>query len=156
MREGCERVRESGGEWNKEVEWRDRVRKCDVSVRGEKGRGMVERERRGVGCRKGGETERVGEEGMVDRRGRKGKRAKEKRNKWEIEGRVSFRLLNPNGLTSLKYTYIEEQFFVGREEINIVCLTETKNTYDKVKICEGLSYFSTMRGRGTRGEVGYR
>ena len=41
-------------------------------------------------------------------------------------------------------------FFDDDKHINILCLTETKNTYDKVKLGEGLISFSTRRNENDR------
>ena len=45
---------------------------------------------------------------------------------------------------------LEELFFGKGMGLNILCLTETKNTFDKVNISGGLKYQATRRERGGR------
>ena len=45
--------------------------------------------------------------------------------------RVVFRIININGLTMSKYVDIEENFF-RKEEVNIVCLTETHKRVEDI------------------------
>ena len=59
---------------------------------------------------------------------------------------LGVRLLNINGFRNDKYAYIEDLFFGKEKGINIVWLTETMHTYDKIKLGSGIKNFSAMRG----------
>ena len=58
--------------------------------------------------------------------------------------RVVFRIININGLTMSKYVDIEENFF-RKEEVNIVCLTETHKRVEDIYISSKINTFNVMR-----------
>ena len=63
---------------------------------------------------------------------------------------MCFQVLNIRGLNKTKYSELEETFFKNNEEINIVCLTETQNRHEKVKIHDKLSTHFAMREKGEK------
>ena len=68
----------------------------------------------------------------------------------EGERGLAIRLININGFTRIKNVMFEELFFSKGMGVNILCLTETKNTFDKVDISGRLKYHATRRERGGR------
>ena len=68
----------------------------------------------------------------------------------EGEKGLAIRLININGFTRIKNIMFEELFFSKGMGFNILCLTETKNTFDKVDISGRLKYHATRRERGGR------
>ena len=58
--------------------------------------------------------------------------------------RVVFRIININGLTISKFVDIEENFF-RKEEVNIVCLTETHKRVEDIYISSKINTFNVMR-----------
>ena len=76
------------------------------------------------------------------------KRNKEKNNKKPedyIEKVIKIRLINIQGITDRKNLEIEETFFSNKEEYNIVCLTETQQKIDKIRVNRKLENFKRMR-----------
>ena len=70
----------------------------------------------------------------------------------KIKGKkVTFQVINIRGLTKTKYSEIENTFF-GKEaeSINFLCLTETQQKYEKVKVHKDLQSYSAMRVRGDK------
>ena len=82
-----------------------------------------------------------GARNLQNRRGR-GKKNPNKR------GEINIRLLNVNEINKAKFTHLEELFFGEGKGLNILCLTEVKGTYDKIKKGGGLEHFNTFRKKG--------
>ena len=101
----------------------------------------------------GGTSQRQSEENRgTNNRNRNRRR---KRNKKIRKGEINIRLLNVNGISSPKYTQLEELFFGEGKGLNMLCLTEVKGRYDRIKKGEGLEHFNTFRSGGKKGG-GYR
>ena len=71
-----------------------------------------------------------------------------------IKNRARFmlRLLNVRGLTDVKYGELEMKYLREGKEYNILCLTETQQKKEKVKIAEGLYNHTMMRVTKDKGE----
>ena len=75
------------------------------------------------------EGQREGNRGTGNRQSRRG-RGKRNPNK---KGEVNIRLLNINGIKKRKFVQLEELFFGEGKGLNMLCLTEVKGTYDRIK-----------------------
>ena len=64
------------------------------------------------------------------------------------------RLLNVRGLTDVKYGELEMKYLREGKEYNILCLTETQQKKEKVKIAEGLYNHTMMRVTNDKGGGG--
>ena len=75
---------------------------------------------------------------------------KEKNGKREkkVEKSLKLRVININGLTPDKYIEIEEEFYT-KEEINITCLTETHEKYEKIEPDRNITTFNVIREKKT-------
>ena len=58
---------------------------------------------------------------------------------------VKIRILNVQGFSDIKYIELKDRFLGGDKEYNIICLTETHQKTEKVKIGEGLFNHLMMR-----------
>ena len=58
---------------------------------------------------------------------------------------VKIRLLNVQGFSDTKYIELKDRFLGGDKEYNIICLTETHQKTEKVKIGDGLFNHLMMR-----------
>ena len=61
---------------------------------------------------------------------------------------MKLRVININGLTPDKYIEIEEEFYT-KEEINITCLTETHEKYEKIEPDRNITTFNVIREKKT-------
>ena len=84
----------------------------------------------------------------------KGKKLKKREKK--NRARFMLRLLNVRGLTDVKYGELEMKYLREGKEYNILCLTETQQKKEKVKIAEGLYNHTMMRVTNDKGEGAYR
>ena len=61
----------------------------------------------------------------------------------------SFKFINIQGLTNIKYTEIEKEIC----ENTIICLTETQKKIDHIKVSRGINTISSMRNIKEKREV---
>ena len=62
--------------------------------------------------------------------------------------------MNIRGLTDWKYVDLETKYFREGKEYNILCLTETQQKKEKVKISNGLYNYKAMRESNDKGGGG--
>ena len=68
--------------------------------------------------------------------------------------RFKIRLLNVRGLVEWKYADLELDYLREGKEYNILCLTETQQKKEKVKISDGLYNYKAMRETNDKGGGG--
>ena len=78
------------------------------------------------------------------------KKENEKKKKYPTQNqKLKIRVMNINGLSTDKYLDIEEQFY-RTKEINIVCLTETHEKWEKSDVNKNIIAFNALRKKGEK------